>query len=456
MCDDCEDGYFWDSVYQTCAECTVTGCTECSDVDECDTCASGLLLEADSSACIEYFTDCVIPINQQPARLSIDDDGKYYCGECDYNQYFDDSDKSCLSCSGLSNGCLACGYIPGINNDPTLVCFACDGSKIVNDEGECEQANIPNCDVLDPNNGYKCLECNPFYSLNPARTACVSCEGADLTDGCLSCFVDRYNNTANCTACIGNLNLDGDNNCVWDSCSEFITANAAGNLLSARCTECEEGFGLDNVYKICVPCTGPGKDWSNCLDCSVSQGEPVDCSLCADPMTLMYDTDTGLNYCDFSVIDNCVDQLDTKCLQCADGFWRQTDLPNTDYDACAPCDIEKCTECESKTVVWTAGTGQVITEIYPTCIECLDSFYVVDSFLDNNEQIPVQICAWDYEITIDNCLYLSLDDISICAECSDTTYWNAYGKTCDQCSNAIPNCNKCDASVYPFPACTEC
>lgn len=87
-----------------------------------------------------------------------------------------------------------------------LQCFDCGAELIVDEHsGMCSTPQISNCAVLDQQNKRKCSECNPFFSLNPSRTACVSCVNDDLPDGCSACAVDKYNQTTHCTACIDNM-----------------------------------------------------------------------------------------------------------------------------------------------------------------------------------------------------------------------------------------------------------
>ena len=187
----------------------------------------------------------------------------------------------------ISPDCLACGNVK-VDDEWEPVCYGCAGNKVVNSDGQCEQPNIPNCDVIDSDNGHKCLKCNAFYSPNPARTACIACEGDNIPDGCLSCHIDRLNQTTTCTACIGNLYLS-NGECLWDECESFNVANRNGKLMEARCDECEEGYGLNVITRTCVECSGNG-DWTDCIDCTIdSFGVPANCTQCDANMVIHSD-----------------------------------------------------------------------------------------------------------------------------------------------------------------------
>lgn len=73
--------------------------------------------------------------------------------------------------------------------------------------------------MIDERDPRKCAHCLPFFSLNPARTACVSCSQPDLPDGCLTCAVDKHNMTTECTSCIDNLELE-EGECEFEGCEE--------------------------------------------------------------------------------------------------------------------------------------------------------------------------------------------------------------------------------------------
>ena len=89
---------------------------------------------------------------------------------------------------------------------------------------------------------------------------------------------------------------------------------------------------------------------------------------------------TPVNYCDFEVIENCDDQEDIDCEQCADGFWREYNPEG--YDVCNPCDINKCETCETIPHVDDFRDGDLQ---YPSCLSCQKDYELVDTYIDADD-----------------------------------------------------------------------
>ena len=79
----------------------------------------------------------------------------------------------------------------------------------------CESPNIPNCEIINEDDGEICDKCHPFYGLSDDGKQCKACDG--MTEGCLDCGVDEDGKVYECYDCIGGTELI-EGFCIFDAC----------------------------------------------------------------------------------------------------------------------------------------------------------------------------------------------------------------------------------------------
>jgi len=192
-------------------------------------------------------------------------------------------------------------------------CIECSNGLVVNEEGTCEESTIPKCAIKSNMDGHKCDVCNPFYSLTPDKSACVSCVQPNLNSGCRECVVDSNKVVSKCLNCIGNMRLD-NGQCVFDNCLDYIGTSASLKLETAQCDICADGFGLDSQSHTCHQCDPEGVDnWDLCTDCSFDiTGVNNDCTACVvtdtpanDKTLTVSEGEYPFHQCKFPEIENC-------------------------------------------------------------------------------------------------------------------------------------------------------
>ena len=227
----------------------------------CIECEPELLLQRDG--CIPKFDDCVIPLSQQPERLSVDAHGNYYCGECMPGEFLDEELLRCFPCSDLDEDCMRCK-----NADECDYC----ANGLKPHGPECETPTIAFCKHVDPADYDKCLECSRGYSLTHDNSTCVNCR--TLAGGCNSCDVDPFGRPTECTDCIGRL---GGPECTWDTCEEWTTFRHGIHFREAQCVECVDGYSRTPDGG-CAKCDDGYGYWTSCTSCAVDEAhKPTEC-----------------------------------------------------------------------------------------------------------------------------------------------------------------------------------
>lgn len=84
--------------------------------------------------------------------------------------------------------------------------------------------------------------------------------------------------------------LNEEGICVFPGCEEDMIQFESNGVLrrSARCLECEEGFGMSRDWT-CVACNqDDNPQWENCEECALDNNNaPYTCTVCADDKTLL-------------------------------------------------------------------------------------------------------------------------------------------------------------------------
>ena len=287
--------------------------------------------------------------------------GKYYKNDED-NTYYLCSDN-CLSCSAKDH------------------CNSCDSMyKLNTDNSACNEI-VPNCKVLDSNNG-KCEECKEnFYFLNDDKYHCYN-DSLDKEkfftedDGktYINCSkviekCDKCNNRIECLKCDEGYIFNKFNlTCIFEisSCKKY-------DINNTYCEECDEGYYLLDDDKF------------HCHNNSLDKDK-----------YFTEDNGTTFKSCDKAIIncENCNDG--NNCILCKEGY--KTSFDNSSCDEI----VSFCNKYNYN---------------YEYCIECKDGYYLLD-----NDKL--------------NCHNESLE--------TDKYFTEDEGISYKSCDKAINNCEKCN------------
>ena len=175
VCSECSPGYYWDDNERICKTCGIENCHICTSIFECRECVDGYFLQYDGETCEQINEYCTIPVEAYNTT-SNDESSYFYCDQCWEDAYFDDATKSCQSCTIIPN-CLEC-------SDATN-CQKCGSNWHLNEDNYCSSPDIPNCEVVNSENGDICDKCLPFYGLSEDRESCIACD--TFSQGCKNC-----------------------------------------------------------------------------------------------------------------------------------------------------------------------------------------------------------------------------------------------------------------------------
>jgi len=215
LCEECND-HVSDG---QCSECTLTGCSTCSD--------SSMMVSNDGT-CVSCGDDETFDVE---SRMCVKCESLYHeCSKCDAS--------GCVSCeSGLivhEGMCKTCGSIHGsgcteCDNETCFTCISDDccarGTKIVSDEngevkcGSCEVygEKCVNCTAT------KCRTCEEGYFVNSENGRCIPCE--EVYEGCGKCTSDM------CVECKVSSWTLTNYGCI--DLSEFVTSSHGSEPLKA-------------------------------------------------------------------------------------------------------------------------------------------------------------------------------------------------------------------------------
>ena len=273
-CSGCPGGFYFDSGY--CYRCDNINC-KCSSASDCDECLPGYY--DTNSLC----TKCIPGSYGHSCELSCTstcDDGA--CNKesgtcltgCASNEYMDDSGE-CKPCPGRCSSCVNSTYCTECkhrwNWNPICQydCIGCVNSCNKND-GCSSECDIHYYNTYNPlRKGYECIRCFNQCSACLNDTHCTSCKDNFWGTKCLyscnncdgSCDKDK-GCMNNCKVGYYRGQVDTGHECK--PCSD----NCEHCLDSLICHMCEDGYYVDDVSKICIPCS------INCTDnvCVSSNG----------------------------------------------------------------------------------------------------------------------------------------------------------------------------------------
>ena len=171
------------------------------------------------------------------------------CFTCNSGYGLNPTTELCVDCTGMAN-CAQC------NHDGTnILCTTCDATFTPTADQLTCAASIDNCQALDSGNPLECETCVSGYGQPTARTTCVTCDDATVTDveNCNTCDITFTPYTATCTGCADGYELE-NGECVQvcitfdgDRCTECSSSPTQYYLdeESGECvTECPEGTTL--------------------------------------------------------------------------------------------------------------------------------------------------------------------------------------------------------------------
>jgi len=215
----CQDGFFLNSSNK-CESCTVfdAKCSKCSTT-ECTECWDSKTMLV-NKACIPKIENCVIPFDQQPAKLTTVGTTKE-CPACiegfssftpakttDKKQcvWCDKSIPFCSECSDQGR-CTKCinNYIPNLNQTKCQQPFWNCNDKVE------EYGN----DGID----HVCRDCQRGYFWSSEERKCEECPFKLTDQGCLACGLE------------GTLCFECDSEFTWDHDKNVITPNITEKLI---------------------------------------------------------------------------------------------------------------------------------------------------------------------------------------------------------------------------------
>jgi len=173
-----------------CLECSLTGCTSCkTEGDEilasgiCTSCGNGFMFDESSRSCVSCSSLYGL------------------CSECNEN--------GCTACQGsnailVNNKCVTCAGLhgQGCTECNSTTCITCNNDKCCPDDekiivvdgvtkcGTCKSFD-KSCNMC---NSYECVSCGNGKILNPTTKKCSVCQ--DIFEGCGSC------NSDTCKSCV--------------------------------------------------------------------------------------------------------------------------------------------------------------------------------------------------------------------------------------------------------------
>ena len=180
------------------------------------------------------------------------------------------------------------------------------------------ECNVLNCNLCDPDNSTKCIQCNQRYFLNGSSCSscpdkCLNCTAADNCQLCLQGYV--FNSSLN--KCIVNGTCQANNCAVCKS--EDLTL----------CETCHPSFYL-NSSGVCDSCS------PNCLNCTNN----THCLGCSSGFVLS-SADQRCYQCNVSNCNSCDSSNVSRCSTCKSGYYLQSQ-----DGTCSAC-MPNCLECSS-------------------------------------------------------------------------------------------------------------
>ncbi|EGR33806.1 leishmanolysin family protein, putative [Ichthyophthirius multifiliis] len=228
-----------------------------------NTCAIGSQLTQNSQECVKPFDGC----------LQYKDSNT--CIKCDTSKnYRLGSDKKCTLCNQNCSQCnpknpSECLVCEGVNlksHDSRSCLNICPGASFYSDSiGKCQQCPL-RCQNCNENG---CKKCQNGYYIDSKTKACTQCLSKHTN--CTSC------DDPNCLQCNDNLkkkclqtsandgNLGSGNNVI--NGTNIIKCPTGCKICnqSKQCSQCNQGFILDDKTKKCITCI---QKYGNCIACT--------------------------------------------------------------------------------------------------------------------------------------------------------------------------------------------
>lgn len=411
--EECPEGYFINIETNSCDKCDDT-CKTCKNLGECVECKFNLYFSEGTfhcEPCIEPHiivdSECRICKAENCDKCIKNDTTCEIChgtfvlidGLCiekcqlrtfKVGQECKDCGSNCLECTNETR-CDKCEEFKVVLDGQCVdVCHVGYG---VNDNNECIECLVPDCEKCDGNKPEKCLHCLSNFSLHDNK----------CTEDCPPGHFHKDDDT--CNDCSDHcLSCEDEKEC--EVCDEGFY------LKDGSCTNnCGVGYFADKIAGTCVPC-----DVTFCEICTTDS-----CTKCNDGFYLH--DDSCVFECPEGYYKNA---LTGECSQCSAGCKNCID----DKD-CLIC-IEGLALYDERCVpVCPLGT----TKINEVCLPCSDP--------------ACEVCSVNNPGTCEKCSSGFLIGTSCVAECPKGFYPDNENKICLPCNNRCSTCNGPDL-------CEEC
>lgn len=343
-------------------------------------------------------------------------------------------DQQCLECTGpLGNQCTACS--PGKVISTKFGCAErCESGFIINtDNNKCDPCGNAICTSCDLNS--QCNACKDGYLLNSINQECEECmNGCELcqdSSSCSKCKDGFYADSQRvCQSCPGDnckqCDSNGCNTCIdsnnyhmiYDSqinkqiCEEHNACynGICNNCVDNKCTECRDGYRLQNGE--CVRCP------ENCKECDENG-----CTKCHASYYLFPE---GCRSCNDELCESCGNQY---CYQCKSGLLLSSGKCYPCPKGCLSCDRGYCHGCKPGFIDFRQNSNHISQCTIPcpdaNCKSCSISTLITDNI--EIQYTNCDACKQEYapkEVKVGN---------------------NKF-KICEKCE--IENCRGCQLDSY--------
>ncbi|ELP93541.1 serine-threonine protein kinase, putative [Entamoeba invadens IP1] len=422
-CHSCEDNFVLQNKFcvhnEKCLLTSASRCWKCSEGNvntNCDNCdLNCFLCEEECQICangyIKNGSKCVIIDHS----ISVSQSGSISC----VNGFFN-TEGICQSCSIYGEACLEC-QISG--------CELCDTGYVISN-GRCVLSHCLTFVInLNTTENRICQICEPHYTLNINGKCEPHIENCEITNegNCVVCSYPFVNNNGTCVSRIDNCEQYSNGFCVrciaryyindLFTCSQCLPqCNLCSNKRS--CDLCESNYLLYDgqckdskligcsvqLNSKCVQCEdGYFKDKDTCMECSLN------CQTCLNNNTcILCDSDfvlTDSNTCRSKIESNCDEIINSQCLTCASGFYLEQKECKQCGPGCSICNsFNQCQACLS-TFVYSNGKCDSLNLIN-NCISIENSECVSCSFLykANKTYCSQQLTLTEFVLILVVCL----------------------------------------------------
>jgi hypothetical protein len=421
---DCPEGYYKNLVTQTCEKCEVSDCKTCSDSKTvCTNCKEGFYFIPSENRCAK---DCPVGFYTNTITMK--------CEPCSSNCHICSSEAQCQKCDTLNflyeGRCVPDCPTNFYKNSESRSC------------NKCEDENCLKCLTKD-----KCVSCKPPLILS--GNICVSsCSNKTytntLTNECKDCpqYCEKCESSEKCITCEKNKVLQSNGKCE-DICPDNKV------YVNNTCIECQ------SIEPFCRKCDS--NDLSKCNECQYPK--VLFNNICIDLCPPDYYEEnrqcfkclTGCKSCKSSKeCFECHEKLylyNGKCVtDCVTGMYNQNGICKPCTQNCLDCNSEKdCNKCDKGLV---DSYGQCKSECDPGtyfdiglnkclpcstyCLNCKDKDNCIECRPPtiNNKGQCKKNCEEGFVEINGKCEICP----SGCLECKSDSYFTNPGKNCIKCS----------------------